>query len=215
MSHLNMQERVEETWRRNTTAVAERIDALVSSSGARVLVIAGETQSRTRLRDALGARAAAIAVEVEHSTGAGPDVLADAVDAAVLDVVDADRHAVLDRFDQALGRPDGLAVQGVEPVLAALRATAVETLLLDGGVTREGPVWISDTPTAVARNPEQLRDLGADPVEQVPVDDALVRAAAASGAGFAPLGGGRTGLVGHPVEEGVGALLRFPLPEGG
>jgi hypothetical protein len=46
------------------------------------------------------------------------------------------------------------------------------------------------------------------------VDDALVRAAAATGADFTPLGGGRTGLVGRPVDDGVAAILRFPLPEG-
>jgi hypothetical protein len=213
-SHLNMQERVEETWRRNTAAVAERIDALVSSTAARVVVVAGDTRSRSRLLDALGDRAAAIAVGVEHSADAGEDVLAAAVDAAITDVVDADRHAVLDRLDQALGRADGLAVHGVEPVLAALRANAVETLLLDGDVTRDGSVWISDVPTAVATNAGPLRQMGAEPGEQVPVDDALVRAAAASGAAFTPLGGGRTGLVGRPVDDGVAAILRFPLPEG-
>jgi len=41
--------------------------------------------------------------------------------------------------------------------------------------------------------------------------DALLAAAAASGAAFEPLGGGRTGLVGKPVEDGVAALLRYPL----
>jgi hypothetical protein len=213
-AHLDMQERVEETWRRNTAAVAERIDTLVARTAARVVVIAGETQSRSRLLDALGERAAGIAVGVENSTDAGADTLEAAVDAAITDVVDADRHAQLERLDQALGRPEGLAVHGVEPVLAALRASAVETLLLDGDVTRDGSVWISDGPTAVATDAEQLRQMGAEPVQQVPVDDALVRAAAASGATFTPLGGGRTGLVGRPVDDGVAAILRFPLPEG-
>jgi len=45
----------------------------------------------------------------------------------------------------------------------------------------------------------------------VPVDAALLHAAAASGADFQPLGCGRTGLVGKPVEDGVAALLRYPL----
>jgi hypothetical protein len=55
-----MQHRVEETWRRNTAAVAQQIDALVSGTAARVVVIAGEAQPRSRLRDALGERAAGI-----------------------------------------------------------------------------------------------------------------------------------------------------------
>jgi hypothetical protein len=46
-------------------------------------------------------------------------------------------------------------------------------------------------------------------VVEVSVDSALLRAAAGSGAAFQPLGGGRTGLVGRPVEDGVAALLRW------
>ncbi len=212
--HLKMQHRVEETWRRNTAAVAERIDTLVSETAAGVVVIAGETQSRSRLRGALGERSSGIAVEVEHSTAAGSDELEEAVEAAVRDVVDERRHAALEQLDQALGRPDGLAVHGVEPVLAALRATAVETLFLDGGVARAGRVWVGEAPTAVATREDELRAMGAEPVQQLDVDDALLRAAAASDAAFVPLGGGRSGFVGRPVDDGVAAVLRFPLPPG-
>jgi hypothetical protein len=118
---------------------------------------------------------------------------------------------VLDRLDQETGRPDGLAVGGLEPVLQALRAQQVDTLLLDGGVERPGTLWVGETPSQVATDAERLRGLGSEPVAQVPVDAALLGAAAASGAAFEPLGGGRTGLVGKPVEDGVAALLRYPL----
>lgn len=46
MAHLNMHHRVEESWRRNTAAVAERIDGLVRVTGARVLVVAGRRRGR-------------------------------------------------------------------------------------------------------------------------------------------------------------------------
>jgi hypothetical protein len=213
-AHLRMQHRVEETWRRNTAAVAEQIDTLVAGTAARVVVIVGETQSTSRLREALGERASAIAVDAEVNASAGSEELEEAVEAAVLDVVDADRHAALERLDLALGRDEGLAVHGVEPVLAALRATAVETLFLDADVAREGSVWITDMPTALATREDQLRAMGAEPVQQIGVDEALLRAAAASDAAFTPLGGGRSGLVGRPVDDGVAAILRFPLPEG-
>jgi hypothetical protein len=49
------------------SALAERIDRQVSQSGARVLVLAGEEQSRKLLLNNLGARATGIATEVEHS----------------------------------------------------------------------------------------------------------------------------------------------------
>ena len=212
--HLKMQHTVENTWRANVAALAERVDAEVRRTGARVLVLAGDGQSRTLLRDALAERSASIAVDVEHSggrSGADDDELAGAVEAAARNVVDAERQAVLERLDQALGRPDGLAVGGLEPVLEALRAQQVDTLFLDGGVTRDGELWVGEVASQVATDAERLRGLGSEPVGQVPVDVALLAAAAASGAAFEPLGGGRTGLVGKPVEDGVAALLRYPL----
>jgi len=212
--HLKMQHTVENTWRANVAALAERVDTEVRRTGARVLVLAGDGQSRTLLREALAERSASIAVDVDHSggrSGADDEELASAVEAAVRDVVDAGRHAVLERLDQALGRPDGLAVGGLEPVLEALRAEQVDTLFLDGGVTRDGELWVGAVASQVATDAERLRGLGSEPVGQVPVDVALLQAAAASGAAFEPLGGGRTGLVGKPVEDGVAALLRYPL----
>jgi hypothetical protein len=210
-SHLAMQERVEESWRRNTAQVAERVDRHVSGTGASVLVVAGDPRSRSRLIDALGERSASIAVQIERGSG---DDLGAAVAEAVRDVATDRRRAVLERYDQAAGRPDGLAVQGIGPVLAALRAEAVDTLLLDAGVTRDATVWIADAPAQVAEAPEDLRAIGTDPRDRVPVDAALLRAAAGTGAAFVAIGGGRTGLVGHPLDDGVGALLRYPLPAG-
>lgn len=215
----SMQRRVEQNWRDNVAEVAGHVDAEVRRTGARVLVVAGDAQSRTLLRDALPERSAGIAVDVEHSGGrvgdgrsGGDDAeLEAAVTAAVRDAVDAQRHAVLDRLDQERGRPDGLAAVGLEPVLQALRAEQVDTLLLDGGVTREGELVVGESASQVATDEERLRGLGSEPVGRLPVDAALLAAAAASGAAFEPMGGGRTGLVGKPVEDGVAALLRYPL----
>ena len=123
------------------------------------------------------------------------------MEAAARNVVDAERQAVLERLDQALGRPDGLAVGGLEPVLEALRAQQVDTLFLDGGVTRDGELWVGEVASQVATDAERLRGLGSEPVGQLPVDVALLTAAAASGAAFEPLGGGRTGLVALVVPE--------------
>jgi len=210
--------KVEESWRRNVAELAERVDRHMSASGARLLVLAGDPRSRSRLLDALSARSAEVAVQVEQTGGAsGGDLgdLAAAVDEATLDVVDADRHALLDRYAKAAGRPDGLAVDGLADVLAALRAEQVDTLLLDGATTRHETVWIGKAPSQVAIDADELRALGGEPTAQVPVDAALLRAAAGTGAMFAPLGGGRTGLVGHSVTDGVAALLRYPLVTGG
>ena len=211
MAHLSMQHRVEESWRRNTAAVAERIDGLVLASGARVLVVAGDAQSRSRLRDALSGRSASIAVDVESTAGGGSDEdLAAAVAQALADSGDASRHAALAQYEQAAGRNEGLAVAGLGPVLAALRAEQVETLLVDGGVERDAPVWFTDTPTLVALDAEEIRALGAEPHGPAPADAALVRAAAGCDAALVPLGDG-TGDGAAAVPDGVAAVLRHPF----
>lgn len=215
--HLKMQHTVENTWRSNVSALAERIDRQVSQTGARVLVLAGEAQSRKLLRDNLGERASAIATEVEHSglrSGGDDSELADAVVEAARAAATRERHQVLEHFDQVAGRPDGAVAQGLSQVLAALRAEQVETLLIDGGVAREDLVWVGEQPSHLALDRAELEAMGASPVAQVPVDAALLRAAAGTGADFQPLGGGRTGLVGRPVPDGVAALLRWPLATG-
>jgi hypothetical protein len=215
--HLKMQHTVENTWRSNVSALAERIDRQVSQSGARVLVLAGEEQSRKLLLDNLGTRAASIATEVEHSglrSGGDDDALAEAVAEAAREVATRERHQVLDRFEQLTGRPDGAVARGLAQVLAALRSEQVDTLLIDGNVAREDVVWIGEQPAQVALDRADLEATGAQPLAQVPVDAALLRAAAGTGAEFYPLGGGRTGLVGHPVPDGVAALLRWPLATG-
>jgi hypothetical protein len=215
--HLKMQHTVENTWRSNVSALAERIDRQVSQSGARVLVLAGEEQSRKLLLNNLGARATGIATEVEHSglrSGGDDDALAEAVAEAAREAATRERHQVLDRFDQLAGRPDGAVARGLPQVLAALRAEQVDTLLIDGNVTREDLVWIGEQPAHVALDRADMEAMGVSPLAQVPVDAALLRAAAGTGAEFYPLGGGRTGLVGRPVPDGVAALLRWPLATG-
>ncbi|GAA1320868.1 Vms1/Ankzf1 family peptidyl-tRNA hydrolase [Pseudonocardia xinjiangensis] len=211
--HLKMQHTVENTWRSNVSELAERVDRHVSEAGARLVVLAGETQSRKLLLDNLGERAARYAVEIEHSgapSGAGDEELAAAVDRAARDASSRERHAVLEHVAQVAGRPDGAFAQGIGPVLVAMRAEQVDTLLLDGGIERDGTAWIAANPTHVALDREELEAMGARSLHRVPVDAALLRAAAGSGASFQPLGGGRTGLVGRPVEDGVAAVLRWP-----
>jgi hypothetical protein len=215
MANRRMQEKVEENWRRNVGALAERVEHHVTAHGAGLLLVAGELQSRRLLRDALSEHAAGIAVDVESSgAGAGGEdgaELTDALAGALLDAGTAARHAAIDQLQLALGRGDGLAVQGLADVLAALRAEQVETLLVDGSTTREQPVWFTGAPAQVALDRADLESLGAQPQGPAAADAALVRAAAAQDAALVPLGGGRTGLVGHDVRDGVAAVLRYPF----
>jgi hypothetical protein len=69
-------------------------------------------------------------------------------------------------------------------------------------------------PTAqVAEAPEDLRVTGSDPTGEVPVDAALLRGGR-HGRGLRPIGGERAGPAGRPLDDGVAALLRYPVPTG-
>ncbi|GEL17315.1 baeRF2 domain-containing protein [Pseudonocardia asaccharolytica] len=156
-SHLSMQERVEETWRRNTA-----------------------------------------------------EELAAAVEEATLDLRTGETRAELQRWDGAAGRPDGLAVDGMPATVAAARAEAIDTLLVDLDVLPMARLWIGASATELAPVEDELTTLGTDPLGEADAGAALLRAAVGSGAQV-HLGGGRTGLVGRPLADGVGALLRFPI----
>ncbi|MCU1629698.1 MAG: hypothetical protein JWP64_4647 [Pseudonocardia sp.] len=207
-SHMNMQERVEESWRRNTAQVAERVDEHVHRTGARLLVIAGETRSRSRLVDALSERSAGIAVEVEHSAGSSVDELHDVVDRAVEDLRHRDRQAALERYRELEAKPDGLAAAGLRTAAAAFREQACDTVVVDPEVLRGARLWAAG-PTEVAITRDELTGLGLEPVE-VDAGSALVRAAACSGAELVVLDEALRGE-NPPVGDGVGVVLRHAL----
>ncbi|MCE0766335.1 hypothetical protein LWC35_26035 [Pseudonocardia kujensis] len=178
LSTLNMQERVEETWRENTAEVAARVDARVRASAARALVVLGDSRARSRLVDALPERSARIVAEVEHTGGASPDALPDTVAAAVEDVLDAERRAAWNHYRQLAGRPDGQAVTGLADVVAAVRAAAVDTLFLDPATLTDADVWAGSEPTHLGVQREELEALNAGEPHRVPAVPAVIRALA-------------------------------------
>lgn len=199
-AHRTMQDRVEEAWRRNAVAVADAAATRVAETGARALVVAGDGPSRSRLREALPERARAIAVDVERGN-VDLDEVADAVRAA-------DRAAALDRFAQAVGRDEGFAARGLEEVVAACRASAVEVLFLAPEAVGEREVWVGAEPGAVGLTEAELVTLGSRTVGPVPAVSAVLRAAVAAGADVQLFGREDPA---PDLPEGLGAVLRFPV----
>ncbi|HEY0578872.1 MAG TPA: Vms1/Ankzf1 family peptidyl-tRNA hydrolase [Pseudonocardia sp.] len=216
-SHRKMQHRVEENERASASETARAIEDIVAANGADLLVLAGETQSRSRVRRALRKRAQGIAEEVEAG-GRAPGSDGAELDREVARLVDARvsaiRRAEAERYAEIAGRGDGSSVDGVAPVTEALRAAQVEALYLDAEQAPTEPLWIGPQAGQVATEPEQLAGLGVRPAGPVDPVDALLRAAAGTGASFHPVGGGRTGLVGRTLTDGVGAILRSGPPGG-
>ncbi len=226
-SHLAMQERVEETWRQNAAAVAERVDAHVRAGGARLLVVAGDVRSRARLASALPERSARIVREVDRPGNATDDDL----DAAVADAAAAwasdERRSAFARYAQAAGRPDGLAATGLAATVTAASARALETLFVDPAAAGGATVWAGRAPDELATTRDALVALGVEQATEVPAVPALIWAAACSDAslvllddpdavlGHDPLDDSPDSaaptLLSADLQDGLGAVLRFPL----
>jgi release factor family 2 len=207
LSHLKMRHRVEESAKASASDVAKALDDRVADIGADLLVLAGETQSRARVRRSLGHRASLITEEVPvggRAPGASAAELDRRLDQAVDLRAEQARRAELERYATVAGRADGQAVDGVVPVLEALRTAQVDALLLDVTSPPRAPLWIGPSPEQLGVDAEELVALGVRPKGPVDAADALLRAAAGTGARFYPTDRENP----RPPSEGVGAVLR-------
>ncbi len=204
-SHKRLQNTVEETAQRNAARVAEAAETLVDGLNAPLLILGGEVQARAMIREELSQRCRDVLVEVEGaSLSGGTDD--EAFDAAVQSLVAQHRytreHDVVERFTAEAGRDGGLAVQGMEQVVAALREANVAALLVANRTPLgDRMVFAGDDPAQVATRESDLRALGVDHVEQQPADEVLTVAASATGAEVVITDEAK-------LWEGVGALLR-------
>ncbi|WP_075314190.1 baeRF2 domain-containing protein [Pseudonocardia sp. P1] len=197
--------RVEETWKRNAQAVAERVDKLVRGGNAGLLVVAGDAPARARLRDELAPASAEIMAEIENTGGTVPEQVDDTVRAAADDVREQRRVTAVTSYATASGRTDGLAVTGLSGVAAAARAHAVETLLVDPSAVPGTELLVGTDPTAVAERADEL--LAGGPETSGPAADVLVRAVVSADGDVVQARPGDD----VTLSDGLGAILRFPV----
>jgi hypothetical protein len=203
-AHWNIQHRVDEVVHHHVGEVAREASRLVDAVGARVLVLAGEVQTRTALRDTLAPRAAAIAVETDAGTraaGAEPEALDTEVGRVVAVNAETRRRGMMERFRAERGRTGGLAVDGLARTADELRAANVECLLVEASMLVYHTVWSGPEPTMLATAEQALREAGAKTIGSRRADEALPFAALAQGAEIVPVDD-------KSLPDGVGALLR-------
>ncbi|WP_020416495.1 Vms1/Ankzf1 family peptidyl-tRNA hydrolase [Amycolatopsis sp. ATCC 39116] len=188
-AHHRMQHRTEEVKRHNVADIAGVIARLAEQANAQLIVVAGEVQGRKAVIDELPEAAKSIAREATHSDVA--DELAEAVRQSRL-------NDVVQQFRDALNQPDGLAVQGLEAVTAALREANVETLLV--GDPGEDVVCTGPAPAQIALGEEELKAYGATEIHRCRADEAVPAAAIAVDADLVH--------VDEELVEGFGAILR-------
>jgi hypothetical protein len=191
----------------NIRAVAARLTKLVDDAAPEVVFLVGEVQSRSDLTAELPERVAARSVQLHvGARHSGFD------DAALQHEIEQKfqrrRITVIDdaaqRFSAEIGRRSGLATEGLDGVTAALRAGAVDTLII--GELGDATVVAGDDIAVIAPNPNVLSELGLAPTQTLRADEALPMVAIATDASLV-----RTDERLSP-KDGIAAILRYALP---
>ncbi|EIE97205.1 Rv2629 family ribosome hibernation factor [Saccharomonospora glauca] len=203
-SHRNIQAHTEEVVKNNIEKAAVHVGVVARRIGATLVVVAGDPQSRKVLLDTLPQAVRDHAREVEpggRKEGSGNAELDTLIDELLAEATRKRRAEVTERFETALAKPTGLAVQGLEAVTTALREHNVETLLVSDPDDSE--VLVGPDPSLLAVQEEELTTAyGVDEVEHARADEALPMAAATVGADVVGVTGERE------IIDGFGAILR-------
>ncbi|MHA6798377.1 baeRF2 domain-containing protein [Bounagaea algeriensis] len=140
LSHNQIQRRAEEAVQRNVNDIVERLNALRAEFRPRLLVLAGEVQARSALRDELPSELADLLVETGSSGrdgNASEEALAEQLSNAASEHSAGAAEARAEELNAGLAH--GNAVHGSDAVAQAAEMGAVATLLFEHGrpATRE------------------------------------------------------------------------------
>lgn len=203
VSYPRHQQRVENKWESNAKDVVDVLDRLVTSARPRLVIFGGDARACGLMRKDASPGLRPLLEEVPFSP-ANEGVQehdSQAVRDAVEAVVAADTAGLLDRFAEM--RAKSLAVEGAGPVLGALTAAQVETLLLQERPDDDRTAFMSHDPLAAGLERQQVAALGGEPFAAGLVDVALATTF---------LTGAAASMVPElHAEDGMAALLRFPV----
>lgn len=212
MASRRLQARAEDSWERNSEAVAAELDRIVSERRPELVLLTGDVRAVSLVRENLGGEAGAL-VSVLDGGSRAAGVNEPAFDRKLHEALEVfrarRREETLDRFRQEEGR-EGDATQGFEDVVAALARSQVAELILREDATgrnselRNRTLWAGESALQLATTAEQLADIGVSDPREVRADLAIGRAAAEQGAGIMIVDEASIALA-----DGVGALLRW------
>ena len=138
LSHKQIQNRADEVVKQNVRDVADHLDRVAKAWKPDLVVLAGEVQGRTALRDELSSALQDAYVEIDSggvSDDGAEEVLADELRRLAAERSDEAAQQRAEQFSAAQSR--GLALEGSSRTAQALEMGAVETLLLEYDRTAE------------------------------------------------------------------------------
>lgn len=200
------QRRTEETWRRNAGEVAGQIDRIVDSSGARLIVLAGDVRARGLVQDQLAEAHKPLVTTIDSEPrpeDSHQQMFQDKVQERIALQWAAEQEQIMDRLALQEGQANPESAVGAGAVVHALQQAQVDVLILNDKALSDRQLLALASEPWVATAEEQA--LGAEPLGRVPATTALLRAAALTDASLLLVPGG---VLPGGVE--MAALLRWP-----
>ncbi|MCX5530272.1 hypothetical protein OG785_06840 [Streptomyces sp. NBC_00006] len=196
--------RGEHTWEHNDGETAGALARCQADTRADLVVLVGEDRECAAVRDRLPADLHGSVVRARH--GAESRLLDSELEQARAQQVAQRAAHDLALFAEARGQGEA-AAEGVPALVDAAREHRIAELLIrSDGPDAHREVWVGDSPDQLGVRRTDAEALGAGEVVSARADDALMRCAAASGAGALSVSGAdpSAGPAG-----GLGALLRW------
>ncbi|MCX4830429.1 hypothetical protein OG746_16990 [Streptomyces sp. NBC_01016] len=196
--------RGEHTWEHNDGEIAGALARCQADTRADLVVLVGEDRECAAVRDRLPADLHGSVVRARH--GAESRLLDSELEQARAQQVAQRAAHDLALFAEARGQGEA-AAEGVPALVDAAREHRIAELLIrSDGPDAHREVWVGDSPDQLGVRRTDAEALGAGEVVSARADDALMRCAAASGAGALSVSGAdpSAGPAG-----GLGALLRW------
>ena len=211
MAQARMQRRAEQNWQFNAEDVASVVDSAAREVSADLVVLTGDETMTAELERRLPERLLPLTVRVpggRASPTARQDSVADHVVEAVTQRFLAQREAFIDKFRQEVGQEDKGSA-GVADTVRALQRGQVDVLVLSDALA-DTDGWFGPEAAQLSTDRQELVDMGVERPVSAPLVDVLLRAAVGTAASVAFFAGDDPSTPG----EGVGALLRYALPDG-
>jgi hypothetical protein len=200
-AHRRYRQRVENAWDRHAREVLEVVDGLVERISPRIVLYGGDPKACALIEEHAAATLRPLLQQAPLSRSADGSERhsEEAVRRALETTVATDTARLLAQLAELEAK--SLGVEGAELVLSSLTAAQVGVLLVHDDPSDERTAFFSREPFVVSSDRISVEDLGGD-VEEARLVDVAIYGAFCTGAGIrmAP---------GTPLQEGIGALLRF------
>ena len=201
-SQKRFQQRAEEDWAATAKEVAAEAERLAGATDAQVVILGGDVRAVQLVQDELPGALADRIRTIEHGRALdGSDEERDVeVRRIVATAVAEDSVAILEKFKEERGQHDR-AADGPGATVDALNRAAVGLLLVSDA--NERTAWVTEEPLPVGLDAGTATVGTEGSPTEVPLVDALIRGAWATGAAVR--------VVPHagPVTDGIGAVLRW------